>query len=140
MTFVYDEKNYSIFVDTVSVNFPKTLMVLLLCLTFVGQTMASTVMSYHMMNMQGMNAQSQPHDMSKMDSSDHIMVNDVDDQMTDCCAKECNCGASACSTVATISKTENNALIINLSAKIHSMSSLTLSQQFTSLYRPPIVS
>jgi len=46
-------------------------MVLLVCLTFVGQAVASTVMSYHMMSMKGDSVQGQMQNMSMMGHSDH---------------------------------------------------------------------
>ena len=57
-------------------NFSKTLMVLILCLAFVGQAMASTVMSYHMISMKVMNGQEQSQDMSMMDHGKHSMMTD----------------------------------------------------------------
>ena len=127
-----------------SFNFPKTLMVLLICLTFVGQAMASTVMSYHMMSMKGMNAQEQSHDMSKMDHSSHSMMNhssdNSDESTEDCCAKTCSCFTGGCSSVAALIKDVGNEPIVDFSSKIHSISSLAQSQQLTSLYRPPILS
>jgi hypothetical protein len=125
--------------------FPKTLMVLLLCLTFVGQVMASTVMSYHMMNMKGMSAQDQSHSMSKMDHSGHSMTIDStsgtsEKSTDDCCAKTCSCFTGGCSSVAVLIKDMSNESITDLSPKISSVSSLVLNQQLKSLYRPPILS
>lgn len=126
-------------------NFPKTLMVLLLCLTFVGQTLASTVMSFHMMNMKGMSAQGQSYNMSKMDHSGHHMASDstVDESeksSEDCCVKTCSCFTGGCSSVAALDEYVSNDPIIDFSAKINSISTLIQSQQLTSLYRPPILS
>ena len=122
--------------------FPKTLMVLLLCLTFVGQSLASTVMSYHMMSMKGMSTQYQSHDMSKMDHSGHSMISDSTSEKSteDCCVKTCSCFTGGCSSVAVLIKYISNDSIADLSPKIFSVSSLALSQQLTSLYRPPILS
>jgi len=129
----------------VSLNFPKTLMVLLICLTFVGQAIASTVMSYHMMNMKGMGGQEQLHDMSTMDQSAHAMMSnstsDASEKSTDdCCEKTCNCFTGGCSSVAVLIEDIGNHSIINFSPKIFSVSSLAQSQLLTSLYRPPILS
>jgi hypothetical protein len=129
----------------VTLNFPKTLMVLLICLTFVSQAMASTVMSYHMMSMKGMSAQEQSHDMSKMDHSGHHMTSDTvsDDaekSSEDCCTKTCSCFTGSCSSVAALIKDISTDLIGDFSSKITSSSSLAQSQQLTSLYRPPILS
>ena len=128
----------------VNSNLSKTLMVLLVCLTFVGQAMASTVMSYHMMSMKVMSGQEKNQSMSMMDHSDHTMMNhasdDSDESTEDCCVKTCSCFTGGCSSIATLMKDINNNLIIDLSTKISSYSHLALSQQPTSLYRPPILS
>lgn len=131
----------------VNSNLSKTLMVLLVCLTFVGQAMASTVMSYHMMSMKVMNGQEKNQSMSMMDHSDHTMMNhasddsdDSDESTEDCCVKTCSCFTGGCSSIATLMKDINNNLFIDLSSKISSYSHLALSQQPTSLYRPPILS
>jgi hypothetical protein len=129
----------------VSFNFPKTLMVLLLCLTFVGQSLASTVMSYHMMSMKGMSTQNQSHDMSKINHSGHSMASDSTSDTSeksteDCCSKTCSCFTGGCSSVAVLIKDICNESIIDFSPKIPSVSSLAQSQLLTSLYRPPILS
>jgi hypothetical protein len=128
----------------VTVNLSKTLMVLLVCLTFVGQTMASTVMSYHMISMQVMSSQKQSQNMPMMDHSKHnMMVESVDNEDStseDCCAKSCNCFAGGCSNFVTIMKTPDNNLIIGLSSKIPSYTRVAQNQTPTSLYRPPILS
>jgi hypothetical protein len=128
----------------VTFNFSKTLMVLLICLTFVGQAVASTVMSYHMISMKVMSDQEQTQSVSMMDHSDHTMMNhasdDSDESTEDCCVKSCSCFTGGCSSIATLMKDTNNNLFIDLSTKIFSYSHLALSQQPTSLYRPPILS
>jgi len=131
----------------VTFNLSKTLMVLLVCLTFVGQAMASTMMSYHMMSMTGMNEQEQSQNMPMMDHSNHNMVSETSDTSTssdesaeDCCVKTCSCFTGGCSSVATFMKGISNSPIVDLSSKILSYSRLAQSQQPTSLYRPPILS
>ena len=129
----------------VSSSFSRTLMVLFLCLAFVGQVMASTIMPYHMMSMNGMSGQEQPHDMSKMDHSGHSMTSDSnfdtsEESSDDCCVKTCSCFTSGCSSVALLIKNLSNDSITDLSPKISSTSSLALSQELSSLYRPPILS
>ena len=125
-------------------NFSKTLMVLLICLTFVGQAVASTIMSYHMMSMKVMSGQEQTQSMSMIDHSDHSMMNhasdDSDESTEDCCVKPCSCFTGGCSSIATLMKDTNDNLFIDLSTKILSYSHLAQSQQPTSLYRPPILS
>ena len=126
----------------------KTLIVLLACMTFVGQAMASTIMSYHMMSMKVMNEQSQY--MSMMDHSDHNMVatsdsfeesETTDKSMKDCCDGTCNCFTGGCSMIiALMIDVTDNGPIVNFSFKILSFSHLALSQQPSSLYRPPILS
>ncbi len=127
-----------------SFNFPKTLMVLLVCLTFVGQAMASTIMSYHMMSMEVMSTQDKSQNMSMMDHSNHKMMSessDGDDSSSeDCCVQTCSCFTGGCSSLATLMKDSGNSPIIDLSSKIPSYLSLAQSQQPTSLYRPPILS
>lgn len=127
----------------VNLNLSKTLMVMLICLTFVGQAMASTIMSYHMMSMKVTSGQNQSHDMSMMDHSSHNMMSessDGEESSEDCCAKTCSCFTGGCSSLATLMKDTDNSLIIGLSSKISSYLSLAQSQQLTSLYRPPILS
>ena len=127
-------------------NLSKTLMVLLLCLTFIGQTMATTVMSYHMLNMVSIDEQS--HDMSSMKHSNHQMMGssmNMDNyassasSVEECCEKNCNCFTGSCSSIAVLSKNFVNDPVMDFSTKIISYSSLAQSQQLTSLYRPPIL-
>jgi hypothetical protein len=129
----------------VSSSFSKKLMVLFLCLAFVGQVVASTIMPYHMMSMKGMSGQEQAHDMSKMDHSGHLMTSDSnsdtsEESSKDCCAKSCSCFTGGCSSIALLIKDISNDSITDLSTKISSTSSLALSQELSSLYRPPILS
>lgn len=126
-------------------NLSKTVMVLLLCLIFVGQAMASTVMSCHMMSMESVNGQAQAHVMSTMAHSAHSMVNnstsdELEKSTEDCCEKNCNCFTGGCSSIAMLNKNLNTNLVIEFPTKITSVASLTTSQRLTSLYRPPIIS
>ena len=126
-------------------------MVLLICLSFVGQAMASTIMSYHMMGMAGMsgmksmNSQAEvlPQNMPMMDHSNHNMAGDAatSTESTEyCCNTICNCFTGGCSTIAALIKHVSNSPIVDSSPKILSFSRLALSQQPRSLYRPPILS
>jgi len=131
----------------VSSTFPKTLMVLLLCLTFFGQAMAATVMSYHMMNMKGMSSQQSSNmaNMANMDHSGHSMMNDSaednsSNESEECCAKSCNCFTGSCSSIATLVRNLSIDAVIDYSERVHSTSTLAQGQQLTSLYRPPIFS
>ena len=124
-----------------SFNFLKTLMVLLLCLTFVGQSMASAAMSCHMMSMSGMKMQNQGN--AVMDHSTHNMANssvvDAEESSEDCCVKSCDCFTGGCSNVAALMKNAGNYAVFS-SAKIFTSSRLIPSQKPSSLYRPPILS
>ena len=135
-------------------------MVLLVCLTFVGQAVASTVMSYHMMSMKGDSGQEEMQNMSMMDHSGHSMMDhsghsmmdhsghsmmshssgDSDEAEDDCCVKSCSCFTGGCSSIAALMKDTGDSLFIDLSSKILSYSNLAQSQSSSSLYRPPILS
>ncbi len=129
---------------SVFVNSFKTLMVLLLCLTLVGQTFASTIMSYSMMNMSASNGQNEPHDVSAMDMSTmhdmHQMTEISSSEVDDCCVKACSCFTSSCSSVAVLMADISNNVLIVFSVKITTFSNLVTSQTLKSLYRPPILS
>jgi len=127
----------------VALNVPKALLVLLICLTFVGQAMASAMMSYQMMSMKGMSGQA--HDMSQMDHSTHQMLDDLslsdsEEMVNDCCAQECDCFISGCFNITTLPKTVNHDPVITLATKIITPFSLAKNLQLKSLYRPPIFS
>jgi hypothetical protein len=115
-----------------------------MCLAFFGQAMASTIMSYHMMGMTGMNGQEQTQDMPMMDHSNHNMVSASSDNSEtsteDCCTEACKCFTGGCSNAAAFMSISGNVPIVGLSAKILSYSRLAQSQQPKSLYRPPILS
>ena len=118
-------------------------MVFMLCLSFIGQSLAATVMSYQMMAMKGMSMQEMTSDMPTMDHCDHHMAsNSTSDSSegSDCCAKSCDCYTGGCSSVAMLIEHISNDLTFALSHKASSTSHLALSQRLTSLYRPPIFS
>jgi hypothetical protein len=129
-------------------------MVLLICLTFIGQTMASTVMPYQMMSMEGMTMQGMSHtDMSMMQHSAHDMSGKVlltdssapetsgsEKQNEDCCSTTCKCFTGGCSSLATLPKELTPVAFGYFSPKIHSISNLAFRLASTSLYRPPILS
>lgn len=122
----------------------KALLVLLMCVAFLGQAMSATVMPYHMMSMD-MNVKAQ--EMSMMDhSSHHMNMNTADANTTeksekdDCCPSSCKCFAAGCANFIAIIKNTLNAPALSFSAKIHSNAHLVKSQQPTSLFRPPIFS
>lgn len=120
-------------------------MIMLLCLIFVGQSMASSMMFYSMVDMENMDTLD--HNMAMMDhGSDHNGANTVstssddDSSSDDCCAKECQCFASGCSTISAFAKNNTNDLILDLSTKIHYDNSSIPNLTTTSLFRPPIFS
>ena len=126
-----------------SLNFSKALMVLVLCLAFVGQALASTVMAYHLSGANA-HAQVQVLDVTVMDTS-HNMSMDVqtssfDETAEECCAESCNCFVSGCSTVAALPKMLSHDAIVDISIRISPLNSLAYSQYATSLFRPPILS
>ena len=127
------------------INFPKALIVLLVCITFVGQAMASNIMSYHMMSMNVNVMEEHSQDMAIIDHSNHNMVTDSSENthksMKDCCDTTCNCFMGGCSIIAVFMKNNvGNTPIVDVSSKIFFDSSLALTKQSTSLYRPPILS
>lgn len=135
-----------------TLNCSKTLIVLLACLAFVGQAMASTMMSYQMLSMISMSSHSQDmsQDMPMMDHSNHNMSGTSSDKLSmdesaennseDCCSTICKCFMGGCSNVATFMNNFNHNLMIVNPTKILNDSRVALSQQPSSLYRPPILS
>ena len=136
----------------------KTSIVLCVCLAFVGQAMASTIMSYQMISMMNMSSQSAEESqnmMTMMDHSNHNMsakssgvssaksssVDDSDESSNqDCCNSICQCYTGGCSNVATIMNSLAPNLFIDNPDKILNTSRVALRQQSNSLYRPPILS
>jgi len=123
----------------------KTMMMLLLCLIFIGQSMASMSMFYNMTAMQS-SSQSMA-EMSPMPDTHHMMAtsdgstHEMSDMSTeDCCAQECDCLTSSCSTVSAFSTTINFPPAFAIENKINSPIALIASQTLTSLFRPPILS
>lgn len=116
------------------------MMVLLLCLIFIGQSMASMSMFYKMTSMQAMVK------MSSMQSTHHMMADDGSahdmNAMTtdDCCAQECDCLTNGCSTVSAFSKIIPYTPVFATASKITLTNALNISQTPSSLYRPPILS
>ena len=133
-------------------------MVLLLCLIFIGQSMASMTMFYSMTSMQSMANVSNMSGMSSMNSSHHNMAemdnaasisSCTQEEMTtdcstttteECCAQECDCLTSGCSTISAFSTDINYHAEIAIANKIVSPSAFIANNTLTSLYRPPILS
>mgnify|MGYP003115017303 FL=1 len=139
----------------------KTVMVVLLCLIFLGQSMASMTMFYSMASMQqsgqmmtemsskkGSNHHSKQsnntaHDMSAMsDCDEEMMTEKTCSSMSadSCCEQECDCLTGGCSTVSAFSMNINYTPAFATPSKIKSLNTITTSQTLTSLYRPPILS
>ena len=143
---MYDKDDNFYLSAFVLFQYVRTLMVLLLCLAFIGQATASAVMSYQMMNMSmtheqiSNNVAGMAHS-DMMDNSHHMAASEViTDTSEDCCQNECNCYLTGCTTVATLPKSICHAPLTGGVVKISSLSPLVLSQSLTSLYRPPILS
>lgn len=117
------------------------MMVLLLCLIFIGQSMASMSMFYKMTSMQAMAKMSSMnithHMMAKADGSAHDMNPMTTD---DCCAQECDCLTNGCSTVSAFSTIIPYTPVFATASKITLANTLNVSQTPSSLYRPPILS
>ncbi|MDO6427008.1 CopL family metal-binding regulatory protein [Thalassotalea sp. 1_MG-2023] len=124
----------------VSTHVIKTLLVLTVCLSFLGQALASTVMSYHMMNMKQTSQSSSQ--MNMMDHSHHQMTEqstEHHENMDDsCCQQSCSCFSGSCSNIAAALFSTIQTRQLELSVKILSVSQAEQSQTLTSLYRPPI--
>ena len=139
----------------------KTVMVVLLCLIFLGQSMASMTMFYSMASMQqsgemmtemssmkGSNHHSAQrnntaHDMSAMsDCDEEMMTEKTCSTMSadSCCEQECDCLTGGCSTVSAFSMNINYTPVFATPSKIKSLNTLITSRTLTSLYRPPILS
>lgn len=118
----------------------KTMMVLLLCLIFIGQSMASMSMFYSMTSMQAMSevsSISNTHHMKVADGSAHNMTVIT---ANDCCAQECDCLTNGCSTISAFSAIITYTPVFATANKIILANELTVSTPPSSLYRPPILS
>jgi len=139
----------------------KTMMVFLLCLIFIGQSMASMTMFYSMTAMQlseqsmteMTSMKSSNHQSKKINNTAHDMsaMSDCDEEMMtkktcssmsseSCCEQECDCLTGGCSTVSAFSMVINYSPEFATPNKINSLTVITASQTLTSLYRPPILS
>ena len=137
------------------------MMVFLLCLIFIGQSMASMTMFYSMTAMQlseqsmtemtsmkSSNHQSEKmnntaHDMSAMSNCDEeMMTKKTCSSMSSesCCEQECDCLTGGCTTVSAFSVIIDYTPVFATPSKIKSLNTITTSQTPTSLYRPPILS
>jgi len=110
-------------------------MLTLLCLIFIGQSVASSVMFYSMPSMN--TGVMQEHGMH---GAIHSTQTSDSEDAEDCCSQELYCFASACSMLNLFSGFFNTDFVAGTSLKIASTDSLIASQKLTSLYRPPILS
>jgi len=126
----------------------KTMLLILLCLIFIGQSVAYTTSLYNMKNMASM--ASQHHKIVK-DNTSHEQFIDCKKKSTiamycptdpseECCAQECECLTSGSSTVSAFLTAYNHSAIVKVSNKIAATHYLLASQVLTSLFRPPILS
>ncbi len=118
----------------------KTLLTVTLCLIFIGQSMAASVMFYKMDMTMNNGASQHVHSstMSASSMSDHAMADSA--KSDDCCSTDCQCLVSGCSSVFAFSKVFNTNVIIDSSDKIFPNKFLISQQVLPSLYRPPIAS
>jgi len=116
-------------------------MILLLCLTFIGQSMATTAMSYHMMSMSGKGEHTQSQAMMEHCNQSMAMDSSVEAEASseNCCVKSCHCFTGGCATVIALIKYTGHYAFFS-SPRIPSYADSITSQQPTSLYRPPILS
>lgn len=143
-------------------NLSKTLMVLLMCLTFLGQTMASTIVYYNMTGMKNVKSQERVSAVSSKSMVDEPQLTMADNSLPDssvekdnccdsecadccdiskdkCCDGFCHCFSSGYLSLFSLHKIANNLFFINLPSKIHFFSNHVESETLTSLYRPPIL-
>lgn len=133
--------------------FRNFIMVILLCLTFVGQTLATTVMPYNMVNMKSMAEHQQPKTLQVMKSigtnchemsDDRVMtpedISPSQQENSSCCAQSCHCLSGSCTNFLVLIKNSINRLTVDYSSKITSIYGLKKSQVLTSLFKPPIIS
>jgi|GEM_PF-2551215 len=125
--------------------FNKTVMIMLLCLIFIGQSMASSTMFYKMTAMSAMGNMSHTSSM-KMDTMVHHVENTVinahsnESSTAECCQQECKCFASGCSAPSAFSKTFTTDILVEASTKIQNHNLVLPEQALSSLFRPPILS
>lgn len=142
----------------------KTLLMLLLVFAFIGQSLASSLMPYRMMNMNAMmiSTSSTATDLSEHNGSEmmnkhcaeqmkiseqiestisHSMDSETihDKKTNNCCENQCNCFVNGCSTLLGLTTLSHAQAILLNTTKIPSLLSPLTSQQLTSLYRPPIL-
>jgi len=114
----------------------KTILIMLFLLTFVSQTMASSIMSYEMAAMQWQDPQLITQ-MSSMPNMVHEMSNE-ETSSDDCCNQGCDCLISACSTAALVSDIFPQQQVSSVITDFNFLALFIYNQFPKSLYRPPI--
>ena len=111
---------------------------------FIGQAMASNVLSYTMVSCTHQSMQSDMKMMSHAPNHESMMSESMDEKtdnnqkmMMDCCQEQCECPMNGCVNLSVLFDTHFTANIM-IEQKILQSSSSHQSQNTTSLYRPPI--
>lgn len=122
--------------------FSKVLMILLVCLTFLGQAMASTVMTYNMISMKATGMQAQVENMTTMPHCNNMKRGSNSTQsIKDCCSYGCNClTVGTASFLLPVNPSFNSIITIYLPLKITSTDQVLPTLIHTSPYKPPIIS
>ena len=133
-------------------------MVVSLCLILVGQSMASLHMLYAMVSMsstsnapamsQSPTVHSSHHDMSATMPANHhanpVMshkgCNDTPPSTVECCAQQCECLTSLCSTLSALPSAMQHVMPVATAMPITLPYLLVTSQDFSVHFRPPIFS
>jgi len=133
-------------------------MVILLCLILVGQSMASFHMLYAMVSVsstsnalamsQSPTVHSSHHDMSATMPANHHAnpvishkgCNDTPTSSVECCAQQCECLTSLCSTLSALPSAMQHVMPVATAMPITLPYLLVTSQDFSVHFRPPIFS
>jgi len=123
----------------------RTLILLLVSLTFIGQGMAASLMSYQMIasktqSMSTMSMSSHHGHMTSQQKQSMEMMSHHTATDDKCCSSDCQCLVSGCFNVFALSNMQTPSVILDITDKI-SQNTLMLPQQvMPPLFRPPIVS
>jgi hypothetical protein len=114
----------------------KTLLIMLLLLTFVSQSMASSIMSYEMTAMKLDNT----HTMSAMSHNMPMMdaTADINDVNKNCCGQHCDCYTGGCASAALVGDILVQQVTVSAVTSFYIPTVFTYNQFPKSLYRPPI--
>lgn len=127
-----------------NLRFFQLFITLLMCLAFIGQSMASTVMTYNMMNMKIINENSKENPLKEMPNMAHCntMKSSIDNTSSDsdCCSYGCHCIAFSHAKLYIFPHVEFVNDSNHLQLKILSQQHLIQSHIPNSWYKPPIIS